>query len=115
MKRLLLPAAGTLFWLSASAQSPVDNCAKARDPVRCEARQAALEVCSGKRGAAKQACLDAAMPPVDCGMASNPPKCDCRTEGQGSLQGQNGKELKKCMHDEQPRKKPEPEKTRATS
>ena len=106
MKRLLLPAAGALFWLPAFAQSPVDGCARARDPLRCEARQAALKACSGKRGAEKQTCLDAGMPPVDCSKASNPPKCIAAQKARDACKAKAGKELKKCMHDEQQRKKP---------
>ena len=44
-KRLLTLAAGALFALPAFAQSAIDYCAKARDPARCEARQAALKNC----------------------------------------------------------------------
>lgn len=88
MKRLLLPAAGALFWLQAFAQSPVDGCARARDPLRCEACQAVLKACSEKHGAGKQACLEAGMPPVDCSKASNP-EIHSRAESRGNLQGQS--------------------------
>ena len=69
MKRLLTLAAGALLTLPAFAQSAIDYCAKARDPARCEARQAALKNCGEKRGAEKRACLEASIPPVDCSKA----------------------------------------------
>ena len=66
MKILFALAIGALLSLPASAQSAADYCAKARDPERCEARQAALKNCAEKRGAEKRACLEASIPPVDC-------------------------------------------------
>jgi len=111
MKRLLVLAAGALFWLPAFAQPAADDCARARDPVRCEARQAALKICTDKRGAEKSACLEANMPPVDCSQAQNPQKCEAAQKAKKICKGKTGKELKKCMRDEQPRKKPKPRQT----
>lgn len=106
MKRLLIPAAGVLLWLPALAKPAVDDCIRARDPVRCEVRQAALKACSEKRGAEQRACLEASMPPVDCNKTSNPPNCEAAQKAREVCKGKTGKELKKCMHDEQPQKKP---------
>lgn len=105
MKRLLVLAAGTLFSLPALAQSDADYCAKARDPARCEARQAALKKCAGKRRAEKQACLEASIPPVDCSKSQNPQTCEAAQKAKEICRGKAGKELKKCLRDEQPRKK----------
>ena len=105
MKRLLTLAAGVLFSLPALAQSAADYCAKARDPVRCEARQAALKNCAEKRGAEKRACLEASIPPVDCSKAQNPQACEAAQKAKEVCRGKTGKELKKCLRDEQPRKK----------
>lgn len=58
-----------------ATQSPPEECAQARDPVRCAARQAALITCAEKRGAEKQACLQESLPPVDCSQADNPEEC----------------------------------------
>jgi hypothetical protein len=46
------------------------------------------------------------MPPVDCSQAQNPQKCEAAQKAKETCKGKSGKELKKCMHDEQPRKKP---------
>lgn len=105
MKTLLASCAGALLGLPAFAQSAADFCARARDPVRCEARQAALKNCSEKRGAARRACLDASIPPVDCSKAQNPPACEAAQRAKEVCQGRTGKELKKCLRAEQPKRK----------
>lgn len=106
MKRLPVLAAGALFWLPAFAQSAADDCARARDPVRCEARQTALKACSEKRRAEKDACLEAGMPPVDCSKSKNPRDCEAAQKAREVCKGKTGKDLKKCMRDEQRRNKP---------
>jgi len=108
MKQLLMLAVAALPWLPAFAQSAADDCARARDPGRCEARQAALKICADKRGAEKSACLEANMPPVDCSQAQHPQKCEAAQRAREICKGKTGKELNKCMRDEQPRKKPKP-------
>ena len=105
MKKLLMLAAGALLALPAFAQSAIDYCAKARDPARCEARQAALKNCGEKRGAEKRACLEASIPPVDCSKAQNPQNCEAAQKAKEVCKGKTGKELKKCLRDEQPKKK----------
>ena len=105
MHKLLVLTATVLLSLPACAQSAADFCAKARDPVRCEARQAALKNCADKRGAERRACLDASIPPVDCSKASNPQRCEAAQKAKEVCKGKTGKELKKCLRDEQPRKK----------
>jgi hypothetical protein len=76
MQRLLMLLTGALLALPVSSQPSVDTCAKARDPVRCEARQAALKNCADKRGKEKQVCLEASIPPVDCSRTQNPQSCE---------------------------------------
>lgn len=105
MKRLLMLAAGFLLPLPAPAQSATDECARARDPVRCEARQAALKTCAEKRGLERRACLEASIPPVDCSKAQYPQACEAAQRAKEVCRGKTGKELKKCLRDEQPRKK----------
>ena len=105
MNRLLMLAAGALLALPAFAQSAADDCARARDPARCEARQAALKACGEKRGVERRTCLDASMPPVDCSKAQNPQRCEAAQKAKEVCKGKTGKELKKCLRDEQPRKK----------
>jgi hypothetical protein len=106
MKRLLMLAAGVLLWQPACAQSAADDCARARDPVRCEARQAALKTCSEKHGSERRACLDASIPPPDCSKSKNPQDCEAAQKAKEICKGKTGPDLKKCMRDEQPKKKP---------
>ena len=112
MKMLFVLAAGALFSLPARAETAAADCAMARDPERCVARQAALKACGEKRGAEKRACLDASMPPVDCSRAQNPQRCESAQKAKEVCKGKNGKDLNKCLRDEQPRKKKK--KTRKT-
>lgn len=103
MKLMLILATGALLALPAMAQSAAADCARARDPVRCEARQAALKACADKSGAEKRACLDAGIPPVDCGKVSNPPRCEAAQRAKEFCKGKTGKHLKRCLRDEQPK------------
>ncbi|MCK9388857.1 MAG: hypothetical protein M0Q22_10775 [Sulfuritalea sp.] len=104
-KMLLALAAGALLSFPALAQSAADYCARARDPVRCEARQAALKNCADMNRVKKQACLEASMPPVDCSKAQNPQACETAQKARQVCKGKTGKELKICLRDERPRKK----------
>jgi hypothetical protein len=108
VKYLLVLAVAALPGLPAFAQPAADDCARARDPARCEARQAALKTCSEKRRAEKEACLEANMPPVDCSQSENPGKCEATQKAREACKGKSGKVLKQCMRDEQPKKKPRP-------
>ena len=105
MQRLLILAAGALLALPVLAESAADDCARARDPGQCQARQAALKACSEKRGAEKRACLEAAMPPVDCSKSANPARCEAAQKAKAVCQGKTDKALKRCLREEQPRKK----------
>jgi len=104
-KGLLALAAGALLALPAFAQSAADYCARARDPVRCEARQAALKNCAEKRGAEKRACLEASIPPVDCSKSQDPQRCEAAQRAKEICKGKAGKDLKSCLRDEQPKKR----------
>jgi len=105
MKRLLILTAGALLSWTVLAESAADDCARARDPGRCEARQAVLKACSDKRGAERRACLDAGMPPVDCRKSQDPARCEAAQNAKEICKGKTGKPLAKCLRDEQPRKK----------
>jgi hypothetical protein len=45
------------------------------------------------------------MPPPDCRRAQDPAKCEAEQRAREICRGKSGKELKKCLRDEQPRKK----------
>jgi hypothetical protein len=45
------------------------------------------------------------MPPVDCSKAQNPQNCEAAQKAKEVCKGKTDKALKKCLRDEQPRKK----------
>ncbi|MCM2309675.1 MAG: hypothetical protein NDI91_19640 [Sulfuritalea sp.] len=104
----LLGLAGALLALPLCAQPlaqpAAEPCARARDPVRCEARLAALKVCAAKRSAEKQACLAAHMPPVDCRRSQDPRGCAAAQRAAEICRGKAGTELRQCLRDAQPPK-----------
>lgn len=104
MRQLFALTFLALFSASASAQEISNDCAAARDPVRCEARQAALKTCADKRGSAKAECLELHMPPLDCAKHSNPAKCEAIQRAKDVCAGKEAKALKQCLKDEGPKK-----------
>ncbi|MBI3095762.1 MAG: hypothetical protein HYY97_12915 [Rhodocyclales bacterium] len=105
----LLGLAGALLALPALAQflahSAAGPCARARDPLRCEAREAALNTCAAKRGAEKSICLEAAMPPPDCRRAPDPRGCAAGQKAAEICRGKTGKQLRQCLREQQPPQK----------
>jgi hypothetical protein len=45
------------------------------------------------------------MPPVDCSKSSDPRKCEVAQRAKEVCKGKTDKALKKCLRDEQPKKK----------
>lgn len=101
----LLLAACLLPLTVLAAETTVGDCAQARDPARCEARQAAIKACADLRGAEKRACLDAALPPPDCTRARDPARCEAAEKAKQACKGKSGKALKACLRDDPPKKK----------
>lgn len=81
-----------------ATQSAPEECAQARDPVRCAARQAALITCAEKRGAEKQACLQESLPPVDCSQADNPEECAAIEQAKEKCADKKGTALTACLN-----------------
>jgi hypothetical protein len=90
------------------AISEQDECAQARDPVRCEARQAALASCADSHGVYKRACLEAALPAVDCSKSKKPETCDraqrAKSKVMEACKGKVDEELVQCLKQHQPKK-----------
>lgn len=114
--RALLAGAALLLSAGAYAQSQQNtadaDCSKARDPARCDARQAAIAACAETRGAKKRQCIESKMPPVDCGKAQNPARCDARQKAREACKDQVGKAHKQCLR-KQEKGKPASAKTKA--
>lgn len=90
--------AASLFSLAAFAQAA--DCAKARDPQRCEARQKARDACQGKRGAERRQCMEDHMPPPDCGKARYPERCEAMQAAKAACQDKAGKDRRQCLRDQ---------------
>ncbi|AJP48966.1 hypothetical protein PG1C_12080 [Rugosibacter aromaticivorans] len=92
-----------------TTQPVADECAQARDPAHCAARQAALITCAEKRGAEKQACLQENLPPVDCSQTDNPEECAAIEQSKEKCAGKKDAALTACLNPgatEQKAKKP---------
>jgi hypothetical protein len=85
-------------WAQPSAPKAVD-CAKARNPERCAARQQARELCKDKRGAARRQCVKEQMPPPDCSKAPNPGRCTAMQAAQEACKGMVGPAHRQCLRD----------------
>lgn len=75
----------------------LSDCAKSRDPARCEARIQARQVCRDKRGDAKRICMDAYLVSPDCARADNPKRCVVQKNAEQACHGKQGKAHKSCM------------------
>lgn len=84
-----------------AAPQPVD-CAKARNPERCEARQKARTACQDKRGAERRQCVKDNMPPPDCGKARSPARCAALQTAQQTCKSQVGPAHRQCLRDQMP-------------
>ncbi|MDK9725081.1 MAG: hypothetical protein OEL88_09310 [Sterolibacteriaceae bacterium MAG5] len=80
------------------------ECAKARDPERCEALQKAKEVCKDKRAAEKKQCMQDAMPPMDCSKARNPLRCEDHQKAKEICKGKTGRDHRQCMKENTPKR-----------
>lgn len=107
MKSSLKLVCGTLvaalFSLGAAAQTA--NCAKARDPQRCEALQKAKEICKDKTAAAdKRKCMVEAMPPMDCAKAHNPQRCEAMQKAKEVCKDKPAAEHRQCLREHMPKR-----------
>jgi hypothetical protein len=82
------------------------DCAKARNPERCEARQKAREACQDKRGADRRQCVKEHMPPPDCSKAANPARCAALLAAQDACKGKVGPAHRQCLRDAVPPARP---------
>ncbi|MDE2599991.1 MAG: hypothetical protein KGL40_10255 [Rhodocyclaceae bacterium] len=78
----------------------MSDCAKSRDPARCEARLRARRACSAMRGDTKRLCMDAYMVSPDCAHADNPKRCVVQRHAEQACHGKQGKVYKSCMQAE---------------
>ena len=79
------------------------DCAKARDPGRCEARQTAKEACKEMRGAAKIQCMEDKMPPPDCSKARNAKNCAAAVAAREACKERSGSRQRQCLREQMKR------------
>jgi hypothetical protein len=107
----LLPAAAAAAGLfmntpvQATQPGPAGNpkivdCDKARNPERCQARQAARAACQGKQGAARRQCLEDNMPPPDCSKAPDPGQCATMIAARAACKDKSGPERRQCLREQ---------------
>lgn len=94
-----------LAWLAAApacAQSNPENgaCAKARDPIRCETREAALKTCADLRGVDKRLCFEEQMLPVECATAQDPARCERVRLAKATCGDQAGEDHRRCLREQ---------------
>jgi hypothetical protein len=101
MRRLMLYARLVTLALSsiaaiAGAEAAVD-CAKARDPARCEATRAAKLACQDRHGPAFRQCVADLTAQVTCATASDPQRCERRQKLRAACKGKRGQAWKACL------------------
>lgn len=75
------------------------DCAKARDPEGCVARQQARAACGDKRGPERRECVRAHLPPPDCAKAAKPARCLAEQAAQEACKGKVGAAHRQCLRD----------------
>lgn len=83
----------------AQVTAELDDCAQARDPVRCLARADAISACANLHGTAKRDCLLTRLPPPDCKAAPNPTRCQLEQDAKESCKSLQGTALRSCLKD----------------
>jgi hypothetical protein len=91
-----LAALTPLNCLAASHTGKPADCSVARDPRRCAAKEKAKEACGELQGAARSACISAAMPSPDCSMAPDVAGCESKTRKGKYCGSKRGNALQKC-------------------
>jgi len=85
-----------------SAAPQAVDCAKARQPERCLARQKARESCGDKRGPERRQCIRDHLPPTDCAKATVPERCKATQAAHDACKTKAGAERRQCLHEHMP-------------
>jgi hypothetical protein len=89
--------------MAAYGGAPSRECAKARDPQRCEALQQAKQTCKDKPAAEKRDCMQSSMPPADCSKSRHPARCEAHQKAKEVCKDKVGMDRRQCMRDNTPR------------
>lgn len=91
---------GGMGGMSSAAKPAAGECAKARDPQRCEALQKAKDMCKDKAGPDKRKCMTEAMPPMDCSKARNPARCEAHQKAKEACKDKAGRDHRQCIREQ---------------
>lgn len=78
----------------------VVDCAKARNPQRCEERKVARAACQDKQGAERRKCVENQLPPPDCGKSGNPARCAAMQAAREACKDKTGPAHRQCMREQ---------------
>jgi len=97
---LLCALSAALLAFPGQVGAAAGECAKARDPQRCEAFNQAKEACKGSRGAEHRQCIQDQMPPPDCSKMRFPERCEAMQAAKEACKDKNGKERRRCLKEQ---------------
>lgn len=90
---------GGMTGMAPAVRPAAGDCAKARDPQRCEALQKAKETCKDRVGPDKRKCMTEAMPPMDCSKARNPARCEAHQKAKEACKDKAGRDHRQCIRE----------------
>lgn len=90
---------GGMTGMGPAARPASSECARARDPQRCEALQKAKDICKNKSGADKRKCMTEAMPPMDCSKARSPARCEAHQKAKEACRDKAGRDHRQCIRE----------------
>jgi hypothetical protein len=80
-------------------EGPSDDCALAKDPLRCEARRKAHDDCKGLRSGKRRQCLTEHQSPIDCSRADNPRRCEAQQAAIEACRNTSGTRYRQCLRE----------------
>ena len=93
--RLLAGVATVIVTITADGKNA--DCSVARDPRRCEAKQAVSEACHDLQGQARSACMREALPPPDCSRLPNTAECQSGLAAAEACKDKRGRVNRRCL------------------
>ncbi|WP_170228106.1 hypothetical protein [Denitratisoma oestradiolicum] len=78
-------------------KTPTPDCAQARDPARCEARQKARAACIQHLGENLRQCIQDHMPPPDCAKSRRRERCEALVKAQAACRDAAYTERPRCL------------------
>lgn len=83
--------------LPGMASSTSADCALAKDPQRCAARNKARDDCKGLRGGKRRQCLAEHPSPIDCSKSDKPRHCQAQQAAIEACRNKAGAQHRECL------------------